>query len=212
VPEAGAQGGRLDVRVEGRQFFWQFEYPNGVLTVDRLRAPAGRPVQMEITAPEHDVNHSWWIPALGGKMDAIPGQTTEYWFQAESPGIYRGQCAEFCGVQHARMAAYVDVLPAAEFDAWMREERRRQATGRSTLGAETFQAACAKCHGFEGEGGIGPGLRDNPQVSDRRALIEIVVNGRNEMPAVGKALPAHQLSALARHMRSEFGQGGGGGG
>ncbi len=106
VPSASAQGGRVDVRVEGYRYYWNFTYPNGVIAVDNLRAPVGQTVKLDVSAPDFDVIHSWWIPALGGKFDAIPGTTNVTWFNANAPGIYRGQCAEFCGIQHANMRAF----------------------------------------------------------------------------------------------------------
>ena len=125
VPSASAQNGRVDVQVKGYRYYWNFTYPNGVIAVDKLRAPVGRPVRLEVSAPDFEVIHSWWIPALGGKFDAIPGVTNETWFNAEAPGIYRGQCAEFCGIQHAKMTSEVEAMPAAEFDAWLDEGEQR---------------------------------------------------------------------------------------
>ena len=112
-------------RSTGYRYYWNFTYPNGVIAVDKLRAPVGRPVRLEVSAPDFEVIHSWWIPALGGKFDAIPGVTNETWFNAEAPGIYRGQCAEFCGIQHTAMKAEVEAMPAAEFDAWLEQESER---------------------------------------------------------------------------------------
>ena len=86
VPSADAAGGRVDVQVKGYRYYWNFTYPNGVIAVDKLRAPVGQNVRLEVTAPDFDVIHSWWIPALGGKFDAIPGVTNETWFNAQSPG------------------------------------------------------------------------------------------------------------------------------
>ena len=125
VPSASAQGGRVDVQVKGYRYYWNFTYPNGVIAVDKLRAPVGQHVRLEVSAPDFEVIHSWWIPALGGKFDAIPGVTNETWFNANAPGIYRGQCAEFCGIQHAVMTAEVEAMPQAEFDAWLEEEAQR---------------------------------------------------------------------------------------
>ena len=76
IPEATAGEEQLEIKVTGRQFYWQYEYPNGVIAIDQMRAPAGVPVRLEVTAPDSDVIHSWWIPALGGKIDAIPGVPT----------------------------------------------------------------------------------------------------------------------------------------
>ena len=199
IPSAGASGDRLEVRVTGRQFYWQYEYPNGVVAIDTLRAPAGVPVRLEVTAPDEDVIHSWWIPALGGKIDAIPGTTNETWFEAERPGVYEGQCAELCGLEHAKMLASVEVLPADEFDAWLAERASAQASVE--LGAEEWEGVCAKCHGLSGEGGIAPRIAGSPVLADPQALEEIVRNGRGEMPAVGSGWTEEQMKALATYLR-----------
>ena len=201
VPEAGAGGDRIEVQVTGRQFSWQYEYENGVVAVDTLRAPAGVPVRLEVTAPEEDVIHSWWIPALGGKIDAIPGTTTETWFEAENPGVYEGQCAELCGAEHARMLASVEVLPADEFDAWLGERQSEQAAGSIELGEEEWEGVCAKCHGPAGEGGVAPRIAGSPILADRESLEDIVRNGRGAMPAVGSDWTDEQIDALAIYLR-----------
>ena len=119
VDEANASGSKLTVQVEGRQFYWRYVYPNGAVSVNELRLPAGRPVELELTAPEFDVVHSWWVPEVAGKMDAVPGKVNHLSFEAPQPGVYKGQCAEFCGVQHALMLAEVRAVPGAEFDSWV---------------------------------------------------------------------------------------------
>jgi len=200
VPSASASGEeRLEVRVTGRQYYWQYEYPNGAVAIDRLRAPAGVPVRLAVTAPAEDVIHSWWIPALGGKIDAIPGTTTETWFQADRAGVYDGQCAELCGLEHAKMLASVEVLPAAEFNTWLAERESEGAS--SELGEEEWQGACAKCHGLSGEGGIAPLIAGSPVLTDPQALEEIVRNGRGEMPAVGSGWSEEQMDALIAYLR-----------
>jgi len=200
VPSASAGGDeRLEVRVTGRQFSWQYEYPNGVVAIDTLRAPAGVPVRLEVTAPEEDVIHSWWIPALGGKIDAIPGITTETWFEAERPGVYDGQCAELCGLEHAQMLASVEVLPPEEFDAWLAEREADRVAVE--LGAEEWEGVCAKCHGLGGEGGIAPLIAGSPILTDPEALAELVRNGRGEMPAVGSDWTDEQIQALVAYLR-----------
>jgi cytochrome c oxidase subunit 2 len=211
VPSAGAAGGPLEVVVEGRQYYWQFEYPNGVVAVDRLRAPAGEPVELTVVAPDIDVIHSWWIPALGGKIDAIPGVVNETWFQVDRPGVYRGQCAELCGLQHAAMLAEVEVLPAAEFDAWLAEQEATQADGTSDLGEETYAGACAKCHGLDGQGGVAagaPGLAGSALAGDPDAVEEIVRNGRGAMPPVGNGWDERQMDALNAYLEETFAGGG----
>lgn len=200
VPSASASGEeRLDVRVTGRQFYWQYEYENGAVAVDTLRAPAGVPVRLEVTAPDKDVIHSWWIPALGGKIDAIPGTTTETWFEADRPGTYRGQCAELCGLEHARMLASVEVLPADEFARWLAGRETEQAS--IELGQEEWQGVCAKCHGLGGEGGIAPLIVGSPVLTDPDSLEEIVRNGRGAMPAVGSGWSEEQMDALIAYLR-----------
>src|SRR5918995_6722379 len=129
---------RVEVKVDGYRYYWNYTYPNGVIAVDRLRAPVDQTTRLEVSAPDFDVIHSWWIPALGGKFDAIPGTTTQTWFNANAAGIYRGQCAEFCGIQHAVMRAEVEAMPREEFDAWLAAEAEAQEAGTSGLGRETY--------------------------------------------------------------------------
>lgn len=200
IPSAGARG-QLEIEVIGRQYYWQYEYPNGVIAIDTMRAPAGVPVRLEVTAPNSDVIHSWWIPALGGKIDAIPGTVNETWFQAESPGTYTGQCAELCGLEHARMLASVEVLPEAEFAAWLEGRRSAQAAGSGDLGEEEWEGVCAKCHGLSGEGGIGPRIAGSIVLSDPAAVEDLVQNGRRTMPAVGSGWTSEQIEALANYLR-----------
>jgi len=199
-PPSARASDELEVRVTGQQFHWQYEYPNGVIAIDALRAPAGVPVRLVVTAPEDDVIHSWWIPSLGGKIDAIPGRVTETWFEATRPGTYRGQCAELCGVEHAKMLASVEVLPEAEFAAWLRSRRDAQSARTSDLGEELWAGVCAKCHGLAGEGGIAPRLAGSATLTDRQAVEEIVRNGRRTMPAVGNDWTDEQMDALISYL------------
>ena len=200
VPSASAGGGeRLEVRVTGRQFHWEYEYPSGVVAIDTLRAPAGVPVRLEVTAPDEDVIHSWWIPALGGKIDAIPGTITETWFAAERPGVYEGQCAELCGLEHAKMLASVEVLPPQEFDAWLLERQSDQ--DAADLGREEWEGVCAKCHGLGGEGGIARVIAGSPILADSEALEDVVRNGIRTMPAVGSGWTDAQIDALVAYLR-----------
>jgi cytochrome c oxidase subunit 2 len=203
--EDEARASDLRIRVEGRQFYWQYRYPNGVIAIDRLVAPQDRLVVLEITAPESDVNHSYWIPALGGKFDAIPGQTVETAFQARRPGIFEGQCAEFCGIQHAKMFASIEVLPADEFDSWLDDQARRQEAGTSELGEQIFEGACSKCHGPDGQGLIGPAFTA-ANTSDPEAIEQVVRNGRGKMPMVGEEWDDRQMKALTDYLSERFGE------
>ncbi len=168
-----------------------------MIAVDRLRVPVNRVVRLELTAPAHDVIHSWWVPALGGKLDMIPGTTNETWFQAEKEGLYRGQCAELCGVQHGAMLTAVEVLPEDEYDRWLEQQAGEQAQprGETALGRATYRGVCAKCHGFRREGLIGPPLTP-AAVENEEAIEDLVRNGRGGMPAVGRDWSDEQLDAL----------------
>jgi cytochrome c oxidase subunit 2 len=182
-----------------------------VVAVEELRAPVGVPVELTVVAPDVDVIHSWWIPALGGKIDAIPGVVNSTWFQAQRPGVYRGQCAELCGLEHASMLARVVAVPPEEFDAWLAEQEAAQEAETSDLGRETYAAACATCHGLEGEGGAAanaPRLAGSALVGDPRAVEEIVRNGRNLMPAVGADWSDRQMDALTSYLEETFAGGG----
>lgn len=204
VDEANASGSKLTVQVEGRQFYWRYVYPNGAVSVNELRLPAGRPVELELTAPAFDVVHSWWVPEVAGKMDAVPGQVNHLSFEAPQPGVYKGQCAEFCGVQHALMLAEVRAVPGAEFDSWVSAQLR----GGQGLGKQTFDGACAPCHGLAGEGLIGPPLEGNSTLANRELLIEVLENGKNAMPPVGRDWDRRQTDALVRYVQQEFTSGG----
>ena len=208
VPAAGASGSQIRMGVEGRQFYWQFTYPNGVVAIDHMRVPVGRPVRLEVTSPVDDVIHSWWIPALGGKVDAIPGHPNHTWFEVQKPGTYTGQCAEFCGIQHTAMLATVEAVPAAQFDSWLAGEARAQTEGTSDLGAQEFNGVCAKCHGALGKGGIGPDIAASATIQNRTTLDTIVRNGRKQMPAVGEGWSTRQMDALFTYLKKRFGHGG----
>jgi cytochrome c oxidase subunit 2 len=197
----------LEIEVSGQQFYWSFTYPNGVVAVNRMRAPAGRVVELTVTAPDWDVIHSWWIPALGGKIDAIPGKVNSTWLQAEQTGVYRGQCAELCGLQHATMLAEVEVLEPAKFEAWLEAEARAQAGRSSTLGASTWEGACATCHGLDGEGGVAAGaprIAGTALAADAAAIETVVRNGRGLMPSLGKDWTDRQMDALTDYMEERF--------
>jgi cytochrome c oxidase subunit II len=212
VPKAGAAGSQLQVDVEGRQFYWQLTYPNGVISIDRMRVPAGRPVRLAVTSPVSDVIHSWWIPALGGKIDAIPGHPNHTWFEVAKPGVYEGQCAEFCGIQHTAMRATVEVVPASEFDTWLADQARAQTEGSSDLGAQTFAGACATCHGPQGLGGVGPNIAGSGVLKDRKALGDLLEHGGKLMPAVGQGWSTRQTDALFAYLTKHIVTGGGSGG
>jgi len=121
VPAAAA-GERVDVTVEGHQFYWQFDYPNGAHSINDLYVPVGKVVYLRIISA--DVAHSWWIPQLGGKTDAIPGRTNHTWYKPDKTGVYKGQCAELCGVLHGQMFINVTVVSPEEFDRWIEQKKK----------------------------------------------------------------------------------------
>jgi cytochrome c oxidase subunit II len=204
VPAAGAAGPKMTVHVEGRQFYWRYTYPNGAVSINELVVPVQRPVELMITAPAFDVIHSWWVPELAGKMDAIPGKVNHTWFEAERPGIYRGQCAEFCGVQHALMLTRVRAVPGTEYEGWV----ARQLQVSSNIGRMTFEGACAPCHGMKGEGLIGPALQGNATLADRQKLADLLEHGKGKMPPVGEGWNQRELASLVAYVRKEFAGGG----
>jgi cytochrome c oxidase subunit 2 len=202
---AGAQA-REQIRIEGHQYYWEFVYPNGAISVDHLRLPYNRVVRLEIVAP--DVDHSWWVPALGGKLDAIPGKTNHMTLRPTKLGTFRGQCAEFCGLLHAEMLSETEVLPADEYDSWVSHRKN----DLPALAKETFVGVCAKCHGLAGQGGVGPNIASNSLLGDRKGITKLLRNGGIKMPAVGKDWPQEQLDATIAYLQQRFRQGSSGGG
>jgi cytochrome c oxidase subunit 2 len=205
VPSASAGTSNLVVEVTGTQFTWQFRYPNGVVAFDTMRAPEGRTVELHVTAPDWDVIHSWWIPALAGKIDAIPGTVNKTWFRAKRTGVFQGQCAELCGIFHAKMLASVEVMPADEFDAWLAQSEQQQDSGTGPLGEEMWTATCAKCHGPSGEGDYGPKIAGTALVGDPQAVEGVIRNGFGEMPPVGRDWDDNEMTAITTYLKENLG-------
>lgn len=153
---AAAPEGALRVHVTGHMWWWEVRYrgPQGewIATANELRIPVGRPVTVSLASP--DVIHSFWVPSLAGKMDVIPGRLTEITLRAERPGVYRGQCAEFCGAQHALMAFLVLAVPEEDFQAWLVRQRAEvdpPSGEQARLGRKAFLAqGCGNCHTVRG--------------------------------------------------------------
>ena len=125
LPLPGSGPAPLRIEAIGHQWWWEIKYPDGVVLRDELRLPAGRPV--DIVTRSSDVIHSFWVPALGGKLDAVPGRALTVRLQGDRIGRYRGQCAEFCGTGHAHMTMVAHVVAADEFDAWLQAQSERKA-------------------------------------------------------------------------------------
>jgi cytochrome c oxidase subunit 2 len=205
VPASTGGQENLVVEVTGTQFAWQYRYPNGVIAMDQMRAPQGRTVELLITAPDWDVIHSWWIPELGGKFDAIPGRVNRTWFRAKRTGVFQGQCAELCGIYHAKMLASVEVLSPDAFDAWLAEREEQQAANTSPLGEELWEATCAKCHGADGDGGYGPPIAGSDLLDDPDAVEQLLREGRGQMPPVGRDWNDDQMEAITTYLEANVG-------
>lgn len=152
-----APAGALTVDVIGRQYWWEIHYYDGhgehlLETANEIHIPAGTPVRVRLRAA--DVIHSFWVPRLAGKLDMIPGRTNEFSIEATSPGTYRGQCAEYCGVQHAKMAMLVVAEDTADFQAWLASQAAGAAEPADSIarrGREVFLASdCSTCHAIRG--------------------------------------------------------------
>jgi cytochrome c oxidase subunit II len=160
--------GAITVDVIGHRWWWEFQYrdltPSDFVTSpNELHVPVG--ALIHIKAISRDVIHSFWVPNLHGKRDLIPGQVTNFWIQADKPGVYRGQCAEFCGHQHANMAFMVVAEPMEQFQQWIRNQREPAPKADSDLekrGAQVFlQGPCVMCHTIRGTSAgsrVGPEL------------------------------------------------------
>jgi cytochrome c oxidase subunit 2 len=157
-----ARPGALPITVLAWQWWWAFRYDSlGFATANELHLPAGRPILLRLEGP--DVIHSFWVPALGGKRDVIPGRVNHISFVAETPGEYAGQCAEFCGVSHANMRMGVIVEAPEAFDRWVAKQQAPPAepSGLAAEGKEIFtRNACVGCHTIRGlsAGVLGPDL------------------------------------------------------
>jgi cytochrome c oxidase subunit 2 len=153
-----------DVQVIGHQWWWEVRYPHlGIVTANEIYIPTG--ARVTISLRSSDVIHSFWVPQLHGKLDLIPGRTNRFWLEADSAGIFRGECAEFCGVQHAHMDFTVVAVSRRDFSRWASEEARPAsppATPTAQAGLRAFQSAgCAYCHTVNGNGAggrVGPDL------------------------------------------------------
>ena len=152
------------VQVTAHQYWWAFTYPQtGITTADDLHIPVGKKIDLELTSA--DVMHAFWVPRLGGKTDAVPGRTNYMWLEASKPGIYTGQCAEFCGTGHADMRIVVDAQSPAAYAAWvhtMKHPNPPPTSGLAHQGYVDFKSVgCFACHTITGTqffGVVGPNL------------------------------------------------------
>jgi cytochrome c oxidase subunit 2 len=206
APKATAATPEVTITIEGHQFYWLFKYGNSsAISINRMVAPANTIVHERVVGLDYDVNHSWWVPDLGGKYDAIPGKVNKTWFKAPA-GDYVARCAELCGIQHALMDGVVHVVPRAEYDQFI--SKRASAAGTQGLGQEEWQGVCMSCHRLDHKY-IGPAIGGNTLLGDRNGLGTLVQNGSGQMPAVGKNWTSHQIDALVAYSK-QFAKGGAG--
>lgn len=235
----------ISIKVTGRQWKWEYEYlgqdlkfisnsatpqaqidnqaakgEHYLLEVDHpLVVPTGQKVRLVFTA--EDVIHSWWVPALGVKQDAVPGFIRDAWFTIDKPGTYRGQCAELCGVGHGFMPIVVEAVPPAQYAAWMTEQKTQLAAAKSSAqkefalaelvaqGEKVYAANCAACHQASGAGipGTFPALDGSPVVTGPPAAhLERVFKGRagTAMQPFGKQLSDLEIAAVISYERNSW--------
>jgi cytochrome c oxidase subunit II len=198
VPSARAAG-ELKIRVVAHQYYWEFQYPNGQVAMEHMVVPVDRVVTLDVVSP--DVAHSWWVPALGGKIDAIPGRTNHTWFKAEKVGTYEARCAELCGLEHAHMIGFVDVVRPGQYRRFIAAH-----TGTSrALGKEIAVGVCATCHGLAGQGDYGPKIRGSAVLTNPQALEDLLRNGKNKMPAVGATWNDETMKAATTYLKGYYG-------
>lgn len=197
ITAPAAAASTLEITVEGHQFYWQFDYPNGTRTINDLYVPVGRDVRLTVVSG--DVIHSFWAPQLLGKIQAIPGRINHTGFKAERAGTFYGACAEICGPFHAKMLLRVIAVDPAQYQATL-----AQHTTLKELGRQEFQGVCSTCHGMQGQGGYGKVLQTSSLVTQRSAVDAILRNGRNLMPPVGDTWTTDQVTAVVDYMKSHI--------
>jgi cytochrome c oxidase subunit 2 len=245
------RGADLTVKVTGYQWRWGYDYldsgvsfisrlttpqsqidhikqaafeaksPNYLLEVDNpMVVPVGKKVRLLTTAD--DVIHSWWIPAFGVKQDAIPGLVRDTWFQVDKPGIYRGQCAELCGKDHAFMPIVVQAVMPEQFEQWLESEKKRiqaamddpnkvwSLSDMINRGQTVYTANCVACHQANGQGipGTFPALDGADMVvKDKAAHIDMVMNGSRKNPAMVawmRQLSDTEIAAVVTYERNAW--------
>ena len=179
------EGKKTDIIIIAHQWWWDMRYPEyNIITANELHIPVGKRMLMEIESA--DVIHSWWVPALGRKTDAIPGRQNHSWIEADTAGVYRGKCSEYCGTQHAWMLIRVVAEPPEVFDEWVREQQAvpdppQDSLGR--MGARIFQQKpCASCHAIRGTAAEAHMAPDLTHLASRKMLLsEMLENNKKNL-------------------------------
>jgi len=214
----------LSIELTGHQWWWEVRYndvdaSNIFTTANEIHIPVGVPVQFTLRGA--DVIHSFWVPNLSGKKDLIPGKVNTIWLQADKPGVYRGQCAEYCGLQHAKMALWVVAEPQEQFNAWRQNQTQQAVSPASDTqkrGQQVFfGATCVMCHAINGTpagSNIGPNLTHVGSrhmlaaatlVNTQEHMAQWIKNSQTFKP--GNRMPQHNLSdadlqSLAEYLES----------
>ncbi|MDD5272481.1 MAG: cytochrome c oxidase subunit II, partial [Methylovulum sp.] len=241
------QSSDMSIKVTGWQWKWEYEYldsgvhffssldeasnkarqmhsgidprtvPHYLLNVDKpLVVPTKKKIRFLFTAA--DVIHSWWVPDLGWKKDAIPGFINEAWTSVDKPGTYRGQCTELCGKDHGFMPIVVIAMEQPDYDAWVKKTKEdaqkgpdladQSRDGLVSKGAGLYAKNCSTCHLPDGKGvpGAFPALTGSAVVKgDIKAQANLIINGKGAMPAFGKMLKADELAQIITYTRNALG-------
>ncbi|HEY7017780.1 MAG TPA: cytochrome c oxidase subunit II [Gaiellaceae bacterium] len=214
-----ASSTRLTVLVVGHQWWWEVRYPGrGVVTANEIHIPVRTPVRVDVRTD--DVIHSFWVPQLNRKIDTLPGKTNAIELYADAVGRYRGQCAEFCGLQHAHMGLYVFAEPRARFDTWLAGQAKPAAEPRDALaraGRDAFlNGTCSTCHAIRGTSASGDTGPDLTHLASRTTIAALTLPNTesglrewvgdpqrykpgNEMP--GLHLSSSRLDELVAYLR-----------
>jgi len=223
IQKAARPANAIDVVAIGHQFWWEYRYPGlNVVTANELHVPvsdAANPIPTVIKLLSADTDHSFWVPRLAGKTDLIPNRVNETWIEPYETGLFLGQCAQFCGTQHAKMLLRVYVQPRAEFDRWVQEQRQPTDSGPVVFeGRRIFEStACINCHtvaGTPANGRFGPdlthlmsrdtiaaGVAENTPDNLRQWVRNPdAIKPGSRMPAMG--LGEHQLEAVVEYLET----------
>ena len=217
-------GDPVRIRVTAQQFWWQLEYPDAVpdrqvVAANELVVPVDRPIELELQS--RDVIHSFWLPALAGKKDLIPGITNTLRFSVDRPGRYEGQCAEFCGYQHSNMRTLLTAVSGRDFEAWkahQREQGRLPETPEEQRGRQVFETStCGLCHSVRGTAasasvapdlthfGSRPRIAASPMPNTPGFLAAWISSPQQLKPGTnmpGTSLPPDDLQALVAYLGS----------
>jgi cytochrome c oxidase subunit 2 len=214
------------VRVIGNQFFWEFEYtdiigPDGapLKVTNEMHIPVD--TRIELTLHSNDVIHSFWVPRLAGKTDAIPGRNNHMWMEADETGVFEGQCAEFCGTEHAKMRFTVISDTEQDFNDWVAESFSLPSDPLEA-GKQIIESTCAGCHtvaGTAAQGNVGPELTNfanNPQIAgavenneeNLRAWLADPQQVKPGTPMPNLGLTQAQIDALVAYLNTLDGSGG----